>query len=131
MYANRTSIWLKRIAALILITVWSASAASAQTPQGSGATVRQSDSLVNGALIGAGVAVASGLAFCTMMEPWDNCRDDYGPMLRIGAIGAGIGIGIDALIRKKVYQSASGGTVVHAAPILGRRAQGLRLSVKF
>ncbi len=131
MCANRTSIWLKRIAVLILITVWSASTASAQTPQRSGATVRQSDSLVNGALIGAGVAVASGLAFCTMMEPWDNCRDDYGPMLRIGAIGAGIGIGIDALIRKKVYQSASGGTVVHAAPILGRRAQGLRLSVKF
>jgi hypothetical protein len=132
MCANRTSIWLKRIAVLILLTVGSASAASAQTAQASGATVvRQSDSLVNGALIGAGVAVASGLFICTRMEPWDNCRDDVGPMLRLGAIGAGIGIGIDALIRKKVYQSASGGTVVHAAPMLGRRVQGLRLSVKF
>jgi len=130
MCANRTQIWLKRIAVLILITVWSASAASAQTPQRSGEAVRQSDSLVNGALIGAGVAVGSGLALCTMMEPWSNCRDDFGPMLKLGAIGAGIGIGIDALIRKKVYQSASG-TVVHAAPMLGRRAQGLRLSVQF
>jgi len=65
------------------------------------------------------------------MEPWRNCRDDYGSMLMTGAIGAGIGMGIDALIRKKVYQTASGSAVVHAAPIIGRRAQGLRLSVQF
>ena len=69
--------------------------------------------------------------FCTTLETWDNCRDDVGPMLRIGAIGAGIGMGIDALIRRKVYRSASGATEVHAAPIIGRRAKGLRLSVSF
>ena len=61
--------------------------------------VRQSDSLLNGALVGAGAAIASGLFLCTRSEPWENCRDDVGPMLRIGAIGAGVGIGIDALIR--------------------------------
>src|SRR5687768_8247719 len=38
--------------------------------------VREADSLVNGALIGAGVAVASGLSLCLAMEPWENCRDD-------------------------------------------------------
>ena len=120
-----------KLALIILLSVSTASLVSAQTPQSGAVAVRQSDSLVNGALIGAGVAVASGLFICTRMEPWDNCRDDVGPMIRLGAIGAGIGIGIDALIRKKVYQSASGGTVVHAAPLLGRRAQGLRLSVQF
>ena len=52
-------------------------------------------------------------------------------MIKIGAIGAGIGMGIDALIRKKIYQSASGATEVHAAPIIGRRAKGLQLSVRF
>src|SRR5688500_1895542 len=104
MCANRTSIGLKRIAAMIVFSVLTVSAASAQTPQQSGITVRQSDSLIHGALIGAGAAVASGLVFCTLMEPWDNCRDDVGPMIRIGAIGAGIGMGIDALIRKKIYQ---------------------------
>ena len=103
----------------------------AQTPQSSVVAVRQSDSLINGALIGAGAAVASGLDFCTLMEPWDNCRDDVGPMIRIGAIGAGIGMGIDALIRKKVYQSASGAAEVHAAPIIRRREKGLQLSVRF
>ena len=96
-----------------------------------GVAVRENDSLINGALIGAGAAVASGLFLCTRMEPWRNCRDDYGAMVKIGAIGAGIGMGIDALIRKKVHQSASGETEVHATPLIGRRAKGLRLSVTF
>ena len=120
---------MKRIAFALLFVVSITSVASAQVPQTSAAAVRQSDSLLNGALIGAGAGVASGLALCTMMEPWRNCRDDFGPMLKVGAIGAGIGMGIDALIRTKVYQSAS--AEVHAAPIIGRRAQGLRLSVRF
>ena len=60
---------------------------------------RRSDSLLDGALIGAGAAIASGLFLCTRTEPWENCRDDVGPMLRIGALGAGAGIGLDALIR--------------------------------
>ena len=105
--------------------------ASAQAPQPAPRTVRQSDSLLNGALIGAGAGVASGLVVCTMMEPWRNCRDDYGAMLTVGAIGAGIGMGIDALIRKKIYQSASGAAEVHATPLIGRRVKGVRLSVRF
>ena len=122
---------MKRIAFTLLFVVSITSAASAQAPSTSGVAVRQSDSLLNGALIGAGAGVASGLMFCRLMEPWQNCRDDFGSMLKAGAIGAGIGMGIDALIRKKVYQSASGGAAVYAAPILGRRGQGLRLSVRF
>lgn len=131
MCSKRTSIWLKRIAVVFLISALSGSAASAQTPQTAGTTVRESDSLLNGALIGAGVGVVSGLLLCRSAEPWENCRDDVGPMIKIGAIGAGIGIAIDALIRKKVYRSASGATEVHAAPIVSRRAKGGRLSVSF
>ena len=124
---------MKRIAFVLLfaVTISTGSAASAQTPQQSGTAVRQSDSLLNGALIGAGAGVASGLLLCRTMEPWQNCRDDFGSMALTGAIGAGIGMGIDALIRKKVYQTASGGTEVYAAPLFGRRAKGLRLSVTF
>jgi hypothetical protein len=95
-------------------------------------TVRHSDSVLNGALIGAGAAVASGLFLCRLTEPWENCRDDVGPMFRTGAIGAGIGIGIDALIRgRKTIYEASGSTRLHAAPIVGRRAAGLRVSLTF
>jgi len=93
--------------------------------------VRRSDSVINGALIGAGAAVASGLALCSLTEPWENCRDDVGPMLRIGALGAGIGI--DALIRTRwtVYEAAPGSTRLHAAPIVAPHMGGLQLSLSF
>ena len=93
---------------------------------------RHSDSVINGALIGAGAAVASGLFLCTRTEPWENCRDDVGPILRIAAIGAGAGIGIDALIRRRrtIYE-APRSTRLHAVPIAARGAAGLSVSVSF
>ena len=96
-------------------------------------SVRQSDPLINGALIGAGAAVASGLFLCTRTEPWRNCRDDIGPMLRIGAIGAGVGIGLDALIRgrRTIYEAAPGSTRLHATPLIGPRTGGLLVSLTF
>lgn len=96
-------------------------------------SVRRSDSLLNGALIGAGAAVASGLFLCRLTEPWENCRDDVGPMLKIGAIGAGIGIGIDALFRQRttIYGAGPGSRQVRIAPIVARRAGGLQVSLSF
>jgi hypothetical protein len=94
--------------------------------------VRRSDSLLNGALIGAGTAIASGLFLCTRTEPWENCRDDAGPMLRIGAIGAGAGIALDALVRgRRTIYGGDRGASVRVAPVLGRDVRGLRLSVQF
>lgn len=123
---------MKRVAVLILVIIVSTvSITSAQAPQRTPKVVRQSDSLLNGALIGAGAGVASGLFFCTLMEPWEICRDDFAAMAKVGAIGAGIGMGIDALIRKKLHQTASGAAEIHAAPLIGLRAKGVRLSVTF
>ena len=95
--------------------------------------VRRSDPLFNGALIGAGAAVASGLLLCTLTETWENCSDDAGPMLSIGAIGAGAGIAIDALIRGRttVYEAPRAGARLLAAPILARGARGVQMSVSF
>ncbi len=96
--------------------------------------VRDSDSLINGALIGASAAVASGLLLCRLTETWENCRDDVGPMLRIGAIGAGVGIGIDALMRKRktIYDAENSSTTqLFAAPIVARGTGGLRVSLRF
>ena len=95
--------------------------------------VRDSDSLVNGALMGAGTAVLSGLFLCRLTEPWENCRDDVGPMLRMGAIGAGAGIAIDALIRgrRTIYVGAHGSAQWRVAPIVGRGAGGLQVSIGF
>ena len=79
---------------------------------------RRADALWNGALIGAAAAVATGLFLCNLTEPWENCRDDVGPIVRIGAVGAGIGIGVDALIRgrKTIYAGTAG------APVGARRS---------
>jgi hypothetical protein len=103
---------------------------SIRIPQGE---VRHNDPLWNGALIGAGVAVASGLLLCRAMEPWENCRDDAGPMLRIGALGAGIGIAIDALIRrgKTAEAPAPGSARLHAAPVIRRHARGVQVALRF
>ena len=94
---------------------------------------RHSDQVINGALIGAGAGVLSGLFLCSLTEPWENCRDDVGPMIRIGAIGAGVGIAIDALIRgrRTIYEAPSGSTRLRVAPIIDGRAGGVAASLSF
>jgi hypothetical protein len=94
---------------------------------------RDSDSVLNGALIGAGTGIASGLFLCRLTEPWEVCRSNVGPLLTIGAIGAGIGIGIDALMRgrKTIYEAEAGSTRLHAAPIVGRDTGGFQVSFSF
>lgn len=94
--------------------------------------VRHSDSVLNGALIGAGVGVVSGLFYCRLYEPWDICRSDIGSMLRFGAIGAGAGIAVDAIIRgQKTIYPAVQPSRLHATPVIGRRAAGLQFSFNF
>jgi hypothetical protein len=95
--------------------------------------VRHFDSLINGALIGAGAAVAAGLFLCRLTEPWENCRDDFGPMLRIGAAGAALGAGVDAVIRgrRTIYEAAPRSTRLDAAPLVAPRAAGLQVSLSF
>lgn len=92
---------------------------------------KRNDSVLNGALIGAAVGVASGLAICRTMEPWEVCNDPK-PLLQVGAVGAAIGIGVDALIRKREFVAVpAGSSTVSVAPVAGRGAKGLRVAVRF
>ena len=108
---------------------WCASSARATSVR---VRVRRSDSLLNGALIGAGAAVGAGL-LCRLTEPWENCRDDLGPMVRIGALGAAIDIGVDALVRRQrtIYEAPGRSMRFSAAPVVARRAAGLQVTVGF
>lgn len=94
---------------------------------------RRSDSLIDGALIGAGAAIASGLFLCTRTEPWRNCRDDAGPIVRIGAVGAGIGIAVDALIRgrKTIYERDPRSTRLLVTPVVSGHSKGAQISLHF
>ena len=136
MRTRGTSIWPQSVALFLLISVATSSAVSAQTPEPAPSVVqsgqRHADSVINGALIGAGAGVASGLFLCRLTEPWEVCRTSVGPLLGFAAIGAGIGIGIDVLIHKrKTGQPVDGGKQLWAAPIVGRRAGGLQISLDF
>jgi hypothetical protein len=79
------------------------------------------------------VAVASGLFLCTRTEPRENCRDDAGPIARIAALGAAIGIGIDALVRgrKTIYEAGPVMMRPRIPPIAAERACGLQVTVGF
>jgi hypothetical protein len=69
---------------------------------------------------------------CTRTEPWENCRDDVGPIIRIGAPGAGIGMAVDALIRKRrpSAPAVSSPLDVYAAPMVDRDGNGVRLTLR-
>jgi len=88
--------------------------------------------VLNGALIGAAAAIGAGLFLCTRTEPWENCRDDAGPIFRIGALGAGVGIGIDALIRGRttIYEAA-GSATLHVMPAVDRRGGTVQIELRF
>jgi hypothetical protein len=96
------------------------------------ATVRQrrDDSLGNGALWGLGAGMTVGMVTCG--------RCHIGPGLMLGALfggaGAGIGVGIDALVRGEmvIYRGRGASTTrVSIAPRLAPSHQGAALSIRF
>jgi hypothetical protein len=97
---------------------------------------RRGDSLANGALWG----LAAGAAYATagMIMIGVDCYGDAncaavgaGTIGVYGAIGAGIGVGIDALIkdRRVVYRSPTANTRLNVAPLLTARSKGVLLSI--
>src|SRR5687768_8285334 len=102
MLANKTL-----SALLVIFSVLTASTVSAQalqeakprlvmpTTDAAQVSGRKSDSVVNGALVGAAVGFTAGLFVCHAMEPWGTCLRNLDPMLKLGLVGAGIGAGVD------------------------------------
>jgi|SRR5262245_22848145 len=98
---------------------------------------RRGDSLANGALWGLGVGAAIGTAGA-MLVGLDcygsgNCAAvAAGAIGTYAALGAGIGVGIDSLIKghKVIYRTGST-TRLNVAPLLSARSKGVMLSVDF
>jgi hypothetical protein len=100
--------------------------------------LRRNDSLGNGALIGLGVGAGLSLAACLAeMEGSDQGWCAVAAAF-YGGVGAGIGVGIDALIPGKkqvVYRAPGSSGAPHAqlslAPFITPRAKGVALAFAF
>jgi hypothetical protein len=100
---------------------------------------RRSDSLANGALIGAavggGIGALGAIAFCK--EGW--CRGNGAEVAATIGVHAGmgtaIGVGIDALVRSRqtIYRSSpqTAFSRVHVAPLIGSGRRGVALKWSF
>lgn len=95
------------------------------------------DSLKNGALIGTGVGfgigLASVLAFC---DEWVDCGGEaVGAVAIYTGIGAGVGLGIDALIPAKqtIYVGGAQASVsrIRVKPLVGKSRKGVAIAFSF
>lgn len=97
-----------------------------------GARYQLRDPLWNGAAIGAGTALSLGLAYCLRAsEGGETCDDRADWLILLGAVGAAVGAGIDALLtRRPVYnrRPATSGIVVR--PAISRSAGRAILTVR-
>lgn len=102
---------------------------------------RPKDSLANGALIGLGAGAAFGVLASTVGTT--NCDTYIGPCyggagfvigstLVFGGIGAGIGVGLDALIRHhRIIYRRDGGVRARVTPVVAPGVKGAALSVSW
>jgi len=105
---------------------------------------RPHDSLANGALIGLAAGAAFGLGLVIAEEAndcgpevWFDCGDPpaaayfFGPLLT-GGLGAAVGVGIDALIKKDSNLFLrTGGARVRLAPAVGPGLRAVIVSVRW
>ena len=106
---------------------------------------RPHDSLANGALIGLAAGAAFGLG-SVIAEEAEDCEPDFGffdcgdptaaaylfAPLVAGGLGAAVGVGIDALIRKDANLFLrAGGARVRLAPAVGPGLRAVMVSVRW
>jgi hypothetical protein len=109
---------------------------------------RLPDPLWSGAVIGAAVAMAPLIVYCSQAsESGETCGDQLFVaggcdelclglgLVPLGAIGAAAGMGIDALVRgRKTIYEALGGTsprALRVSPVFSSRARGVLVSMSF
>lgn len=97
---------------------------------------RRGDSLGNGAIIGliAGAAFGSVGALIVCAEEANCAAEATGIVLAYGALGAGVGVGVDALIRREqtIYRApARPAASIRISPIVTKDRKGIAVSWKF
>jgi hypothetical protein len=100
---------------------------------------RRSDSLANGAIIGALAGAGVGITGVVVVTSkgcygcsWDSPAIPVGVVGLYSAMGAGIGVGVDALIRRRtvIYSSAPmGRTTTRVSPTLRPDQKSVRVAI--
>jgi len=84
------------------------------------------DALLNGTVIGAAVGAASGVAFTHAVRDSDLGFSQYARgALIFGAMGAGVGLGVDALLNRAAPAPGVNPRAVFIAPAVWRRVAGV------
>ena len=90
------------------------------------------DSLLNGALIGAAVGAAGGVLFTHAVRDSDLEFGQYARgALVFGAIGAGVGLGVDALLNRTPYAAQAPPRRVAIVPRVWRNVAHVVVKVRF
>jgi len=83
------------------------------------------DSLLNGALIGAAAGAGAGVAFTHAVRDSDLVFSQYAyGALVFGALGAGIGVGVDALLNRASPRPGLGPRRIVITPAVWRNVAG-------
>ena len=92
--------------------------------------MRRPDSLGNGALTG--MAIGAGLAVAAVASQASANELGWIPLVALvyGGIGAGIGVGVDALIERDRVIYARSTPAISIAPMSGHRQRGVFVSVR-
>jgi hypothetical protein len=108
------------------------SSSSLGATQASGPRSGGRDSLLNGTVIGLAVGAALGLAFVYAIRDSDLTASQYAyPALIFGGIGAGVGLGIDALFDRSSSVVVRSRRRVALNPRVSRKTGGIRVIMRW
>jgi hypothetical protein len=126
---------IKSLSASSLVLITSGTQRELKEANVSTVVQRRADSLRNGALWGLGVGLAVGaVALLPAMCADGPCDASLAFVLpQSGAIGVGIGVGVDALITRGqvIYERPADSAAFGMAPLLGKGRRGVALSMRF
>lgn len=87
------------------------------------------DGLLNGALIGGAVGAAAGIAFTHAVRDSDLVASQYARSgIIFGAIGAALGLGVDALFERVATSPLGAPPRVRVVPVVSRHRAGVAVT---
>jgi hypothetical protein len=93
------------------------------------ARAQQRDGLLDGVLIGAALGAGAGVAFTHAVRDSDLVASQYaGGALIFGAFGAGLGLGVDALLSHVSPRPGTQPRRLRFVPAIGRGVAGLAVT---